>query len=582
MSHETPSSLPIRGVHVDCRAQMLRYERIVEIFHDLSRWGYNTVLLEYEDRFPYAGQLEQVPASDALTRRQIRDLNAVAESLGLQIVPLVHCLAHLGYVMRFRRFGAFSEAAGAALSRAGHGHSRHPRAWGSTVCPSHPKSLELFKRMAGQVLEAHPDARYFHMGGDEAHPDPDCIWCRSRLRKVGLPRVLAEHYVACAQWLRRQGPDPIIWCDMPLGHPEALDELREHVIIMDWDYWSGITPNATAKVWGVPGRDFDAPRRWPAAHRQLFAEYIFDEKGCPRPFPYARFLRDRGFRTILAPAVRCSGDNHCVPMPCLPKPRHLENVVGASRTAVNNHLLGMVVTSWAVRRSPWPFTEYGLIAGGMTLKNPRVSREAMDLAFAAEHFGMADARLVNLHRAMGSNIWSFTDSRPNMNPKTGQWPGKDYAIRLRDISRNIPGYWKGVRWLRSGLAKAAPLLAILAPRTARQKRNVALWKWAYDVLSCYADLADELLKAPGTHEVQVLKAYRTRLEKLADRSAKLLGRIYTERTMRDEQQTRFGGLIGWLDEMIATSRSKKINAIVCTERRKVKENRSNVQSRRTL
>ena len=60
------SSVPlgVRGVHIDCRAQMLCCERIRQIYGDLARWGFNTVLFEYEDRFPFRGTLRRIAAAE--------------------------------------------------------------------------------------------------------------------------------------------------------------------------------------------------------------------------------------------------------------------------------------------------------------------------------------------------------------------------------------------------------------------------------------------------------------------------------------------------------------------------------------
>ena len=532
----TTTAIPIRGVHLDCRAQMMRFARMVEVLEDLARWGFNTVLIEYEDRFPYTGRLRRVVADDALTRRQIRELHGIARGFGIRIIPLVQCLGHLDYVLRHAPFRSLAEP---------------PCRWGSaySVCPSHPKAQKLVREMASQVLDAHPDARWFHMGGDEAPPQEACKRCGPRIRRSGASEVLIEHFVAAADWIRGQGPDPIIWCDMPLSHPEALDRLRGRVTVMDWDYWSPKDADSPPHVWGITD-DPARPETWPKLHRELFADRVFAGDGkTPRPFPYTSFLRDHGFQVIVAPAVRCSGDTFCVPFP-----HHVDNAVGAAKVAAQSHVLGSVITSWALRRSPWPLTEYALIAGGMTMNDPNVSRRAVDAAFAEEHFGVADPAMAKIARLLGAPVTGYLEALPAFDADTGRWPGRGYDQRIEIVSRDVAKFRRQLARLQSNIARARPLLTKARPTTARQRYRVRLWKWASDLLDHFVEFGPEILKTPGTHDRAALRRSLTRAGRLGERTQALLGPLYTDRTMQDEQQTRFGTQEAYIRDILGTAR----------------------------
>ena len=538
MTPATEFSKPlIRGVHLDCRAQMLRFEQILKIFHDLARWNYNTVLFEYENRFPFTGRLAGAVAEDALSKSQVRQLNRAAGDLGIQIIPLVHCLGHLEYILRLPHLRRLAEARGEGRGQA-------------TVCPSDEGSKKLFREMVGQVLELHPGCRYFHMGGDEAGMAEDCPRCAEKKNKLGLSRLLIDHYIDRADWLRAQGPDPIMWCDMPLRHPEALDDLRGHVIIMDWDYWSGVEPDDKIRLWTDGKQKFDPahPHTWPDSHRDRFQRYIFTEDNQARPFPYTPYLRDHGHQVIVAPALRSSGDNFCAPNPI-----HIDNVIGASRTASQSHILGCLITSWALRRAPWPTTEYGLIAGSMAMDNPTVSREQIDTRFAEDHFGVARADLARIPTLLGTSVYGLLDSIPGFDPKTGGWPGRDYANRLERINKNDESrakFQQQIAALRKNVAEASDLLKLARPKTTRQKQRVALWTWARDVLQHFADFGDQVLIEPGKHDPATLRRFRAAAQKLAKRTEKLLKPLYTPFTIDQEQQTRFGIHIDYIEQMI--------------------------------
>lgn len=540
MSHPVEFRPPIRGVQIDCRAHMLPFRRILQILDDLARWGYNTVLFEYEDRFPFSGSLARIAGEDALTRAQVREIVSRAGGLGIRIMPLVHCLGHLEYALRLPRLRPL-------------GDGPADRCSDSTVCPSDPRSQKLFREMVGQVLDLHPDCRYFHMGGDEAALADDCPRCAPRKRAAGVSRLLVDHYVERADWLRSQGPDPVMWCDMPLRHPEAVDGLRGHVTIMDWNYWHGTRPlPKPTHIW-QSGTAMDAarPRTWPPAHRAMFERYLFMDDGKRgRAFPYTPFLRDHGMPVIVAPAARCAGDSFCAPAAL-----HVDNVIGAAREASRQHVLGCVVTSWALRRAPWPTTEYALIAGGMALKNPGVSRRAIDTAFAREHFGKADPRLARIALLLGATLTGLLDSFPEFDPQTGRWPGVSYDKRIERFQRpeQARAYRRQLAALRQALAKADALLKQARPGTARQRERVALWTWARDVLGHFAAFGDQVLKPAGTHDPAALRRFRAQAVKLSARTAKTLAPLCTPRAMLDEQRTRFGVHLDYIDAMLAAA-----------------------------
>gem|GEM_PF-2103689 len=521
-------SLPVRGVHIDCRAQMLRFDRIRTIFKDLVRWGYNAVLFEYEDHFPYSGRLKSIASGDALTHFQVKELDRIASDLGLQIIPLVQCLGHLAYVLRLQKFRRLSEG--------------YPKTQPYAVCPADPGSRRLFREMAEQVIEAHPGCRYFHLGGDEVKLDPSCPRCRDVYGRASESEKLVSHYLDRADWMRSMGPDPILWGDLIFAHPEHRDRLRGHAIIMDWDYWSGTKPAPAPQVlWGMrylPGIKPNDPKTWPPLSRKLFESAVFTEDGRKaRPFPYSSFLHNEGQPFMVATAARCSGDSFCVPA----QPLHSDNVVGGVRASLEQRALGYVITSWSVRRSPWPLTEHSLIAGSMALRHPGVSGKAIDRAFAREHFGVADASLGQIPRLLGAPAPAFLQSMPLSDLKTNEWLACRFDKRLEQSRTDIALSLRQLSALRRNCEVAKRLLGRARPRTAYQRERVTLWRWAIRVLSFYAEHGPLWLK--GEKPARSLTA----MGPLVALTRRVLGRIYTDETVSEEIQTRFGSLADYLE-----------------------------------
>ncbi|MBI2441383.1 MAG: family 20 glycosylhydrolase [Lentisphaerae bacterium] len=521
------AGLPIRGVHLDCRAQMLRFERVREIFHDLVRWGYNAVLLEYEDHFPYRGRLKSIASADALTLQQVKELARLARALGLQIIPLVQCLGHLTYVLRLPAFRRLTEG--------------YPRTLPYAVCPAEPKARTLFREMVAQVLAVHTESRYFHLGGDEVLLEPDCPRCRAQNPGAAISKRLVDHYLDRADWVRGRGPDPIVWGDLILAHPRQRERLRGRVTIMDWDYWSGTRPTPAPRLlWGMaklPPAALKNPRAWPRVYRTLFPDSVFTAAGqAARPFPYAKFLHDEGLAFMLAAAARSGGDSFCAPRAAL----HADNVVGAIRTATERRALGCVITSWALRRAPWPLTEYALIAGSLALKHPRVPRRAIAEAFVREHFGVGDLRLARIPLLLGVQVPALLQTNARADVRTNQWLAQAFDKRLAASRHDRKNAERQLKTLKVNCIEAERLLRRARPRALRQRERVALWRWAIRVFGFYAAHAPRWLD--GEKPSGSLSAMRP----LIALTGRVLGRWYTNETLAEELQARFGSLADYL------------------------------------
>lgn len=542
---EGSGSLPIRGVHIDCRAQMLRFDRLKMIYEDLARWGYNTVLFEYEDRFPYRGDLKDIAAPDALTRRDIKELNQIASDNGIRIIPLVQCLGHLEYVLRLKKYRPICECKG---------NGRDKNFVPDAVCPSRKTPTRLFRHMVEQVLELHDDARYFHMGGDEVRLLDTCPRCGPRLKSEGVSRVLVDYYLQCAEWLRKQGPNPIIWGDLLLAHPKHLADLRGQVIVMDWDYWSlassskGRQRKWDSIVWGARACDWRVPESWPDELRQRFATYMFNENGSQKPFPYTAYLRDQGFQVITASAARAAGDTFAAPAGY-----HLENAIAGSRVAMDTNALGHVVTSWALRRGAWPLTHRTLMTAAAAMRIHPPSCKAMAAAYAWEHLGTADATLAEITHLLGITTGGLDifAAQNNIHLETGQRYGTNYARCVEQVRSSGASGRKHCRLIIRNVAKARQLLALAKPLNRRQLEAVKLWHLAADVLEYYADFGLALLKKQNGLWGTIIRRFRDRATPLHRQTEQALTLLYTDRTVSDEMKVRFDVHIDWLDEELA-------------------------------
>ncbi|KAI4461746.1 hypothetical protein MML48_5g00006849 [Holotrichia oblita] len=124
-----------RIVHFDLKGAPLQPNFYRKIFPMIKNMGATGILLEYEDMFPYSGILKSVPAHNAYTVEQIKEILLLADELKLEVIPLVQTFGHLEYVLKHSEFIKYREVPGS------------PQA----LCPSRNTSTDIILEIVNQV-----------------------------------------------------------------------------------------------------------------------------------------------------------------------------------------------------------------------------------------------------------------------------------------------------------------------------------------------------------------------------------------------------------------------------------------------
>ncbi|CAH1397086.1 unnamed protein product [Nezara viridula] len=234
----------LRVFHLDLKGAPPTLEYLRRLLPLLATYGCDTILIEYEDMFPYWDALVNISARNAYKRQDIRKLLSWTHDLGMQVIPLVQTFGHMEHVLKLNDWK----------------HLRELPDFPSDLCPSNSGSIQLIEEMITQVVMMHPGIKYIHIGGDEVIHVGACRSC-SRTN----PWILySKHITEVAQMIRRKYPEmtPIIWDDMMRQwNPEFLtnNPLKNVVEVMVWDYvdvnnlitpmlWHWYT-NAFKRIW---------------------------------------------------------------------------------------------------------------------------------------------------------------------------------------------------------------------------------------------------------------------------------------------------------------------------------------------
>ncbi|KAK6187956.1 hypothetical protein SNE40_005872 [Patella caerulea] len=216
-----------RLVHLDLKGAPPKISYMQKIFPLFKAWGATGLLIEYEDMFPYHGKLGVLASTTAYSPGEIKEILQLAKQNNLFVIPLIQTFGHLEFVLKHREFAGLRELLDYPMS----------------LCPSKYDSLIVVQTMIDQVMAAHPDTKWLHIGCDEVYHMGLCEDCKRIMadEKLVVEQIFFSHVNSVASYVRQKYPGitPIIWDDMlrlselPLLKESGLGELVEPMV---WHY----------------------------------------------------------------------------------------------------------------------------------------------------------------------------------------------------------------------------------------------------------------------------------------------------------------------------------------------------------
>ena len=238
-----------RGIHLDLKGYQPRFERLLEFCHLLSRFRVNAILLEVEDKLAYSGAPE-VGVPGAYTPAQLCELGQLCRALGIEVIPKLQCLGHVDYLLKHERYAHLRE-------------NGHPFQY----CPRNEEGMDLWRAMAGELMDCFGGHGYFHIGADETGNLGECPVCREHSKASSYIHRVQQ----CIDVVLQAGRQPILWEDILRNLHGNLSEdeldstwtLGRDAVLMYWAYGYGgvgntfpLLPRYLArdmKVWGASG-----------------------------------------------------------------------------------------------------------------------------------------------------------------------------------------------------------------------------------------------------------------------------------------------------------------------------------------
>ena len=273
------------GFHLDLRIQVMKLDALKEFVDQLSTFGVNTLIMEWEATFPFESH-PLIANQLAYSKKEIKEFVDYCKKKNIEVVPLQQSLGHLEYVLRHQRYSELRE---------------DPKDVSQT-CPMEPElNKALFVDLFTEMVALHP-SKYFHIGGDEAYLFGQCKKCSARVKKDGKSTLLAEHLKMVTDIVVSLGKTPILWSDVANKYPDKLDMLPKETVFLVWNYG-----------------------------------WALDRFGDPKK------LTDKGFEVWGAPSLRSNPDNFYITN----WEKHFNNIKDFIPQSYQSNYNGMIMTSWS-------------------------------------------------------------------------------------------------------------------------------------------------------------------------------------------------------------------------------------------
>ncbi|XP_018422475.1 PREDICTED: hexosaminidase D [Nanorana parkeri] len=250
-------------VHLDLKGAPPKVSYLAEVLPLLSSLGANGLLIEYEDTFPYSGELLPLRAAHAYSPQEIRDILQLAQLHHFEVIPLIQTFGHMEFVLKHKEFS----------------HLREVPMYPNSLNPHKEESLRLLQVMIGQVMELHPAVQWLHIGSDEVYYLGKGEESKMKISECGIciEDLFLSHMKKVASYVTSSYPRVrvIAWDDMLRGASiQTLTEsgVAQLVEPMIWDY----TPNLD-----VDGRTDLIEKYWQCGFHKIWLASAF--KGATGP-----------------------------------------------------------------------------------------------------------------------------------------------------------------------------------------------------------------------------------------------------------------------------------------------------------
>ena len=391
-----------RAVHFDTKHHLDRTEYYYRTIDKLARYKVNAIIWEVEDKLRYTRRPE-VGAPNAISKQEMQAISRYAKERNIEISPLVQGLGHAGFILKRHwelRENPYSD-------------------W--EFCPSDPRTYELQFDLYRDAMEAMPDGKYLHIGGDEI----TAIGIDERCKATGKTAFELQMI-----WLKKvcdfaveHDRTPIFWDDMPLKYADLW-----------WLLHRPLTDDEIRKNWNTSQLD-EAIKMFPK--NCIYMRWHYEDPTVLSHQMLLKWYHKNGLNVMGATAA-ATGET-----PFMPRNNsRAQYIKDFCKLVSQNQLKGILATAWDDASAHWETVMRGLIAQGEYSWHPdgRTVDEFIR-AHARREFGLSGQQMEFLTE-MEKAAFFFDQALVVSGTRNPAW-GVSETFRLLDLpDSEKPGEWK--------------------------------------------------------------------------------------------------------------------------------------------
>ena len=242
------------GVMVDCsRNGVLRPDMAKVLLRRWALMGLNMCMLYTEDTYevpdePFFGYLR-----GCYTWEELKDLDAYADTLGIEMIPCIQTLGHLEQILQWPAYAGYRDTAGVILA-------------------NDDKTYILLEKMI-TAATAPFRSRRVHVGMDEAHGIGTGGY-RAQFGDESPFAIINRHLKRVRSLCRKLGVRPMIWSDMYFRLGSKTNSYYDRASKIPRKVVAGIPRDVDLVYWDYYHTDVEFYEEWIDRHRALGSEPI--------------------------------------------------------------------------------------------------------------------------------------------------------------------------------------------------------------------------------------------------------------------------------------------------------------------
>ncbi|KAG0198751.1 hypothetical protein BGX28_007828 [Mortierella sp. GBA30] len=263
------------AVMIDCsRGGVLKLSSVFDLMRNCALMGINMMQLYTEDTYEMEGETFFGYLRGGYTRQELIHMDDYAFALGIELVPCIQTLGHLGQILQWPKYHVYRDTNEVLLANWDETYNLIEKMINTISSPLRSKRIHIGLDEAGGVGEG----RYRQIFGYE---DPS--------------RVFLQHLKRVQDICKKLELQPMIWSDMLFtlanknnslagyydgGTPQLADNLPPDIDLVYWDYYHTASQSYATKI--EQHRELGCPNPWVAT-----AAWTWNRFWCALPFTFA-------------------------------------------------------------------------------------------------------------------------------------------------------------------------------------------------------------------------------------------------------------------------------------------------------